>query len=74
MRAGVTSGTRLDKVRKKEILFMHAEEFKLAMVLNVSCFHFHPALVQVVRQCPPSPLLQELSSGRVLISGLFHKS
>lgn len=34
VRAGVTSGIRLDKVRKKEELFTHAETFKLDMVLN----------------------------------------
>lgn len=71
VRAGVTSGVRLDNVRKKEI-FMHAERVKLAMVLNGSCLHL--ALVQVMRQCPPSPLLQELSSGRILTSGPSHKS
>lgn len=72
VRAGVTNGIRLDKVKKKEKLFMHAEKFKLDMMLNGS--HLHSALVQVIRQRPPSPLLKELSSGRILLSGPFHKS
>lgn len=47
-RVGVTSGIRLDKVRKKEKLFMYAEEFKPDMILNGS--HLYPELVQLFRQ------------------------
>lgn len=68
----MTDGIRLDKVRKKENLFIYAEKFKPDMILNRS--HLYPELCSCSGSDFPALCSQELSPSRIVTLGYFHKS